>query len=56
MGTLEQQKWIAKLLGYEYEILYKLERENNIADALSRLPLSPQMDSLYPIISYMGCY
>jgi hypothetical protein len=34
--TLEQQKWVAKLLGYDNEITYHPGRENSIADALSR--------------------
>ncbi|KAL0313077.1 UNVERIFIED_CONTAM: Retrovirus-related Pol polyprotein from transposon.6 [Sesamum radiatum] len=31
-----QQKWISKLLGLDYEIQYKKERDNIAADALSR--------------------
>ncbi|KAA8524548.1 hypothetical protein F0562_010971 [Nyssa sinensis] len=38
MATPEQQKWVAKLLGYDYEILYHPGRENSTADALSRKP------------------
>ncbi|KAJ9564492.1 hypothetical protein OSB04_000458 [Centaurea solstitialis] len=34
--TPDQQKWAAKLLGYEFEIFYKLGRDNRVADALSR--------------------
>lgn len=37
MTTLMQQKWLAKLLGLDYEIVYKKGRVNSVADALSRL-------------------
>jgi hypothetical protein len=36
IATLEQQKWVAKLLGYDYEITCCLGRENFIVNALSR--------------------
>ncbi|KHN35640.1 hypothetical protein glysoja_019389, partial [Glycine soja] len=32
----DQQKWIAKLIGYDFEVKYKPGKENNAADALSR--------------------
>ncbi|KAL5698643.1 hypothetical protein ACHQM5_029654 [Ranunculus cassubicifolius] len=34
--TLLQQKWLTKLLGYDYEIIYKKGNQNIPADALSR--------------------
>ena len=36
IGTLAQQKWITKLLGYAFIVEYKHGKENLVADALSR--------------------
>ena len=47
MATLEQQKWVAKLLGYDYEIIYMPGRENSVADTLSQRPDSPLLNSLF---------
>nr|CAD1821648.1 unnamed protein product [Ananas comosus var. bracteatus] len=38
VSTPSQQKWISKLMGYDYELVYKKGRENVVADALSRAP------------------
>ena len=34
--TDHQNKWLAKMLGYDYEIIYKKGCENFVTDALSR--------------------
>ncbi|GKB16046.1 putative mitochondrial protein [Tanacetum coccineum] len=39
LTTPFQIKWLPKLLGYDYEVLYKKGSENVVADALSRSPL-----------------
>lgn len=38
ISSPEQQKWVTKLLGFDYEITYKRWKENVVADALSQLP------------------
>jgi hypothetical protein len=32
----EQQKWVTKLFGYDYEIVYKNGKENVVVAALSK--------------------
>ena len=32
----EQQKWVTKILGYAFEIIYKKWKQHVVADALSR--------------------
>jgi hypothetical protein len=34
ISPLEQQKWVTKLFGYDYEIIYKKVKDNVVADAL----------------------
>jgi hypothetical protein len=33
----EQQKWVTKLFGYDYEIIYKKGKDNVVVDALSQI-------------------
>jgi len=35
IGTLGQQKWVSKLLGFDFTVEYKKGRENRAVDALS---------------------
>jgi len=32
----EQKKWVTKMLGYDFEIIYKKGKQNVVANALSR--------------------
>jgi hypothetical protein len=36
ISSPEQQKWVTKLFGYDYEIIYKKGKDNVVLDALSR--------------------
>jgi hypothetical protein len=36
LSSEEQQKWVTKILGYDFEIIYKKGKKNVVADALSR--------------------
>ena len=35
LSSPEQHKWVTKMLGYDYEIIYKKGKDNVMADALS---------------------
>ena len=36
ISSLEQQKWVTKLFGYDYEIIYNKGKDNVMVDALSQ--------------------
>jgi hypothetical protein len=36
ISSLTQQKWVTKLFGYDYDIIYKKAKENLVVDALSQ--------------------
>jgi hypothetical protein len=36
ISSSRQQKWVTKLFGYDYEIIYKKGKDNVVVDALSR--------------------
>ena len=42
--TPAQQKWISKLLGYDFSVEYKSGKTNKVADALSRVPQTEKSD------------
>ncbi|GJS75037.1 putative mitochondrial protein [Tanacetum coccineum] len=42
----EHERWVSKLLGYDFEIQYFSRKENHVADSLSRRAVSTQLGSL----------
>ena len=36
LSSEEQRKWVTKMLGYDFEIIYQKGKQNVVADALSR--------------------
>ena len=46
ISSPEQQKWVTKLLGFDYEITYKKGKENVLVDALSQLPEQVEVSAI----------
>ena len=51
LSSKEQQKWVTKMLGYDFEIIYKKGKQNVVADALSRK--DEDVEALFCAISIM---
>jgi hypothetical protein len=47
ISSPEKQKWVTKIFGYDYEIIYKKGKENVVADALSQK--YEEEGSLFPL-------
>jgi hypothetical protein len=55
LSSLEQNKWLTKMLGYNYQIIYKKIKDNIVVDALSRQ--HEEDESLFslslPVLNYI---
>lgn len=54
VATPFRQKWITKLIGYDYEIVYRTGKGNRAADALSRR--GPLLGGCYPTCHHISGY
>ena len=50
-SSLEQQKWVTKLFGYNYEIIYNKGKENVVVDALSQ-KYEDEGSLFFPLLHY----
>lgn len=46
LTTTDQQCWLAKLMGFQYEVVYKPGTENKVVDALSRQLPSTEFNTI----------
>lgn len=44
--TKDQQCWLSKLLGFQFEIVYKPKLKNKVVDALSRKLLEIELNTI----------
>jgi hypothetical protein len=54
ISSQEQQKWVTKLFGYDYEIIYKKGKDNVMVDALSRNMKTKDLFFLFPSLYLIG--
>ncbi|KAI5396610.1 hypothetical protein KIW84_062710 [Lathyrus oleraceus] len=50
--TAEQQNWAAKLMGYDFEIIYKQGKLNKGADALSRVHEGRELNTMNSMVTW----